>query len=123
MDLKSLLFSAKKTLTVIDEYKVLCYSIAFFFFMIYYFEGLLNLSLIIIIQFIYSIIYYIFSFFLREGHVCLTDDDKDKAKNNKGSLLYGELLPRGANKVRNWNFGHVLRMLVYISVYKNSTDQ
>lgn len=33
------------------------------------------------------------------GHVCLTDDDKDNAKNNKGSLLYGELLPRGANKV------------------------
>jgi hypothetical protein len=34
------------------------------------------------------------------GHACLTDDDKDNAKNNKGSLLYGELLPRGANKVR-----------------------
>jgi hypothetical protein len=34
------------------------------------------------------------------GHVCLTDDDKDNAKSNKGSLLYGELLPRGANKVR-----------------------
>ena len=41
------------------------------------------------------------------GHVCLTDDDKDKAKNNKGSLLYGELLPRGANKVRRWNLGWV----------------
>ena len=33
------------------------------------------------------------------GHVCLTEDDKDNAKTNKGSLLYGELLPRGANKV------------------------
>ena len=30
----------------------------------------------------------------------MTEDDKDNAKNNKGSLLYGELLPRGANKVR-----------------------
>eukprot|EP00596_Hydrurales_sp_CCMP1899_P000367 CAMPEP_0119046274 /NCGR_PEP_ID=MMETSP1177-20130426/45527_1 /TAXON_ID=2985 /ORGANISM="Ochromonas sp, Strain CCMP1899" /LENGTH=938 /DNA_ID=CAMNT_0007019197 /DNA_START=345 /DNA_END=3160 /DNA_ORIENTATION=+ len=33
-----------------------------------------------------------------KGHVCLTDIDKDNAKINKGSLLYGELLPRGANK-------------------------
>jgi hypothetical protein len=39
-------------------------------------------------------------YLLITGHVCLTDDDKDNAKNNKGSLLYGELLPRGANKVR-----------------------
>jgi hypothetical protein len=33
------------------------------------------------------------------GHVCITDADKDFAKCTKGSLLYGELLPRGANKV------------------------
>ena len=38
------------------------------------------------------------------GHVCLTDDDKDNAKNNRGSLLYGELLPRGANKVRYFRY-------------------
>lgn len=34
-----------------------------------------------------------------KGHLALTDADKDKAKNGQGSLLYGELLPRGANKV------------------------
>ena len=34
-----------------------------------------------------------------KGHVCVTDLDRDNAKYNKGSLLYGELLPRGANKV------------------------
>ena len=33
------------------------------------------------------------------GHVCLTEDDKDWVAQNKGSFLYGELLPRGANKV------------------------
>lgn len=33
-----------------------------------------------------------------KGHICLTDDDKESAKYNRGSLLYGELLPRGANK-------------------------
>ena len=33
-----------------------------------------------------------------KGHTCVTDTDRDNAKNNKGSLLYGELLPRGANK-------------------------
>eukprot|EP01041_Mallomonas_annulata_P007804 gene7804-15968_t len=32
------------------------------------------------------------------GHICLTADDRDVAKNSKGSLLYGELLPRGANR-------------------------
>jgi len=32
------------------------------------------------------------------GHVCLTADDRDNVKNTKGSLLYGELLPRGANR-------------------------
>lgn len=36
-----------------------------------------------------------------KGHVCLTDDDKDTAKCMGGSLLYGELLPRGANKAFN----------------------
>ena len=44
--------------------------------------------------------YYFFHFYdFNVGHVCLTDNDKDNARNNKGSLLYGELLPRGANKV------------------------
>ena len=33
-----------------------------------------------------------------KGHTCVTDMDRDNAKNNNGSLLYGELLPRGANK-------------------------
>ena len=33
-----------------------------------------------------------------KGHICLTDDDKDCTKVVKGSLLYGELLPRGVNK-------------------------
>lgn len=32
------------------------------------------------------------------GHTCLTDGDKFNAKFSRGSLLYGELLPRGANK-------------------------
>jgi hypothetical protein len=32
------------------------------------------------------------------GHVCLTDEDRDLMQQTKGSLLYGELLPRGANK-------------------------
>jgi len=33
-----------------------------------------------------------------KGHVSLTSRDRDLAKNARGSLLYGELLPRGANK-------------------------
>jgi hypothetical protein len=33
------------------------------------------------------------------GHVCLTDEDKEYLNQTKGSFLYGELLPRGANKV------------------------
>jgi Histone methylation protein DOT1 len=32
------------------------------------------------------------------GHNCLTNDDKASSKATNGSLLYGELLPRGANK-------------------------
>jgi hypothetical protein len=32
------------------------------------------------------------------GHLCLTESDKAIAKELKGSLLYGELLPRGVNK-------------------------
>mmetsp|Transcript_1814 Transcript_1814/g.2865 ORF Transcript_1814/g.2865 Transcript_1814/m.2865 type:complete len:670 (-) Transcript_1814:217-2226(-) len=32
------------------------------------------------------------------GHTSLTEDDRENAKNAKGSLLYGELLPRGVNK-------------------------
>jgi hypothetical protein len=34
------------------------------------------------------------------GHVCLTENDRDSARSGKNSLLYGELLPRGANKVK-----------------------
>jgi hypothetical protein len=34
-----------------------------------------------------------------KGHVVLTEMDKERAKIGHGSLLYGELLPRGANKV------------------------
>jgi len=33
-----------------------------------------------------------------KGHICLTKDDRDSSKVGKGSLLYGELLPRGANR-------------------------
>ncbi len=36
---------------------------------------------------------------LTKGHVCLTDSDRSHAQHDKVSLLYGELLPRGANKV------------------------
>ena len=36
-----------------------------------------------------------------KGHVCLTDEDRRICQQVKGSLLYGELLPRGVNKVRN----------------------
>lgn len=32
------------------------------------------------------------------GHICVTEDDKRTAADAKGSLLYGELLPRGVNK-------------------------
>ncbi|CAN0171551.1 unnamed protein product [Ectocarpus sp. 6 AP-2014] len=32
------------------------------------------------------------------GHTCVTDRDKVAAREVKGSLLYGELLPRGVNK-------------------------
>ena len=37
------------------------------------------------------------------GHACLTDGDKTNAKFSRGSLLYGELLPRGANKAFGCN--------------------
>ena len=33
-----------------------------------------------------------------KGHICLTKDDRESSKVGKGSLLYGELLPRGANR-------------------------
>ena len=32
------------------------------------------------------------------GHTCLTEHDRVLALDTKGSLLYGELLPRGVNK-------------------------
>eukprot|EP00629_Pelagomonadales_sp_RCC1024_P015265 CAMPEP_0119273108 /NCGR_PEP_ID=MMETSP1329-20130426/9716_1 /TAXON_ID=114041 /ORGANISM="Genus nov. species nov., Strain RCC1024" /LENGTH=372 /DNA_ID=CAMNT_0007273281 /DNA_START=192 /DNA_END=1307 /DNA_ORIENTATION=+ len=32
------------------------------------------------------------------GHVCVTEEDKRRAQDQHGSLLYGELLPRGVNK-------------------------
>lgn len=34
-----------------------------------------------------------------KGHVCLTEEDRKIGQQMKGSLLYGELLPRGVNKV------------------------
>jgi len=37
------------------------------------------------------------------GHVCLTENDRENAKNHGGSLLYGELLPRGVNKALGVN--------------------
>jgi hypothetical protein len=55
--------------------------------------------------------YYLFT-----GHVCLTDNDKDNARNNKGSLLYGELLPRGANKVRHRSFSDMTYLAVICTV-------
>lgn len=51
------------------------------------------------------------------GHVCLTDDDKDNAKNNKGSLLYGELLPRGANKVRTSFIQILYVFLIFLQTF------
>lgn len=36
---------------------------------------------------------------LTKGHICLSEADRVVAQHVKGSLLYGELLPRGANKV------------------------
>lgn len=36
---------------------------------------------------------------LTKGHVCITEADRLHAQYVKVSLLYGELLPRGANKV------------------------
>ena len=35
---------------------------------------------------------------LTKGHICLTESDRRNAIAAKGSLLYGELLPRGVNK-------------------------
>ena len=32
------------------------------------------------------------------GHVCVTDDDRRRATEDRGSLLYGELLPRACTK-------------------------
>lgn len=32
------------------------------------------------------------------GHVCVTNDDRRRATEDRGSLLYGELLPRGVHK-------------------------
>lgn len=51
-----------------------------------------------------SVLFKIFGGIVQEtghktkGHLCLTEDDKDYSKSSKGSLLYGELLPRGVNK-------------------------
>ncbi len=55
-------------------------------------------------SFAQSVLYKVFNSGVQEtghktkGHICLTDGDKSNAKFSKGSLLYGELLPRGANK-------------------------
>lgn len=48
---------------------------------------------------------------LTKGHICLTEMDRISANDGKCSLLYGELLPRGANKVStllSQFCGHVL---------------
>ena len=56
-----------------------------------------------------SVLFKIFGSVIQEtghktrGHVCLTDDDRDGGNQARGSLLYGELLPRGANKVCRWH--------------------
>lgn len=53
-----------------------------------------------------SVLFKIFGSVVQEtghktrGHMCLTEDDREGAGQVKGSLLYGELLPRGANKAR-----------------------
>eukprot|EP00638_Chattonella_subsalsa_P010550 CAMPEP_0117787184 /NCGR_PEP_ID=MMETSP0948-20121206/6252_1 /TAXON_ID=44440 /ORGANISM="Chattonella subsalsa, Strain CCMP2191" /LENGTH=405 /DNA_ID=CAMNT_0005616281 /DNA_START=171 /DNA_END=1385 /DNA_ORIENTATION=- len=38
------------------------------------------------------------------GHLCVTEEDRSIAKKTKGSLLYGELLPRGVNKALGPNY-------------------
>eukprot|EP01035_Chromulina_nebulosa_P017950 gene17950-23577_t len=54
--------------------------------------------------FVQSLLFKIYGASIQEtghktkGHVCVTDSDKERARIGKGSLLYGELLPRGANK-------------------------
>jgi hypothetical protein len=40
------------------------------------------------------------------GHLSLTNRDKEFAREAKGSLLYGELLPRGINKALGYNHMH-----------------
>lgn len=40
---------------------------------------------------------------MTKGHICLTDEDKSFANQGKCSLLYGELLPRGANKAMEFD--------------------
>ncbi len=49
---------------------------------------------------------------LTRGHTCLTDADRLNAQYIRGSLLYGELLPRGANKVYTLLFTLLLAVLV-----------
>lgn len=35
------------------------------------------------------------------GHLALTENDRQMAKHKANNLLYGEILPRGLNKVRS----------------------
>jgi len=46
---------------------------------------------------------------LTMGHICLTRNDKATAVDKKGSLLYGELLPRGVNKALGTHRLHAAR--------------
>jgi hypothetical protein len=44
------------------------------------------------------------------GHLCVTDDDRKHANSTRGSLLYGELLPRGVNRALDSRHLSALRM-------------
>lgn len=52
-----------------------------------------------------------------KGHLSLTEDDRETAKSTRCSLLYGELLPRGVNKVRQT---HDVCFVTDIGVIKRS---
>lgn len=44
-----------------------------------------------------------------KGHLCVTDDDRKHANSTRGSLLYGELLPRGVNRALDSKHLHALK--------------
>ena len=55
-----------------------------------------------------------------KGHLSLTEDDRETAKSTRCSLLYGELLPRGVNKVRRPRMDLVLLMQALSSDHLNA---